>query len=352
MRDKRKADRSARRERLAARVKNAEEEKEIEAIREDAAVTKSPPADIIPKTVPFQPPLALSVLTPIQSYSSSSQPKTQVLSRINLAEFEGYSTPFEEMELKTLNDKEELAMLLQPSTSYTIPTYHQYSSISKQPTYQGSLPQYSWMANGNSASNMIAQNTSPQVDKSNKHSYLPANPATYSPLRQAKSVPDLSEMAVEVSAMSISSQACPVPSDTRLSSRTPPPRLPSTRPDLNKANSTNMSSEQALIQRLHEMGFPKDRVSRTVNRVGANEKKVIDQLLVIQKLEDFGYRLEHIENALDELQPEQDVQQNVRRHLELFNQLFDLGFPEQRISKALVAAKHDCEKAIDILLMM
>jgi hypothetical protein len=58
---------------------------------------------------------SMEVLTPIQS-STVEIKKKENMSAINLAEFESYSTnPFEEMELKTLNDKEELAMLLQPS---------------------------------------------------------------------------------------------------------------------------------------------------------------------------------------------------------------------------------------------
>lgn len=62
---------------------------------------------------------SMEVLTPIQS-STVEIKKKENMSVINLAEFESYSSnPFEEMELKTLNDKEELAMLLQPNTQST-----------------------------------------------------------------------------------------------------------------------------------------------------------------------------------------------------------------------------------------
>lgn len=81
-----------------------------------------------------------TVLTPIQSSAVEERKKVQSKAIINLAEFESYSTnPFEEMELKTLNDKEELAMLLQPSAAPK-PAYGlQYQNFN--PTWPSRMPE-------------------------------------------------------------------------------------------------------------------------------------------------------------------------------------------------------------------
>jgi hypothetical protein len=81
-----------------------------------------------------------TVLTPIQSSTIEERKKVQNKAAINLAEFESYSTnPFEEMELKTLNDKEELAMLLQPSAASKLAYGLQYQSFN--PTWPSNMPE-------------------------------------------------------------------------------------------------------------------------------------------------------------------------------------------------------------------
>ena len=159
-----------RKRRIAALKSQVEDEKEIEDIKEDIALNiatpNSIPQPIVPTAVlhnssngPLLPQhtqaSSMAVLTPIQSSTVEASKKVKETSAINLAEFESYSTnPFEEMELKTLNDKEELAMLLQPSAAPKLAYGLQYQSFnlpwppSRMPeTYQQPVqqqqPQYS-----------------------------------------------------------------------------------------------------------------------------------------------------------------------------------------------------------------
>ena len=135
-----------------------EDEKEMENIKEDISLNTAtsnsiPQQPIVPATVlhnnssngPLLPQHTqtssmTTVLTPIQSSTVEERKKVQNKAAINLAEFESYSTnPFEEMELKTLNDKEELAMLLQPSAAPKLAYGLQYQSFN--PTWPSRMPE-------------------------------------------------------------------------------------------------------------------------------------------------------------------------------------------------------------------
>lgn len=151
-------------------------------------------------------------------------------------------------------------------------------------------------------------------------------------------------------------------SEKRLSSRTPPPRLtteaisrPAPKPIINYESHWEKKlspSGKHLVRQLSDMGFPKDRCARAILRLGDNEKDVVDQLLLIQKMEDLGQKAASVQLALGVLKPGKDFLKELDRHLTLFDQLSALGFPSEKIGPALVAAGHDRDKALDILLMM
>jgi hypothetical protein len=99
--------------------------------------------------------------------------------------------------------------------------------------------------------------------------------------------------------------------DKRLSSRTPPPRLTSDYSNdcISKPKSFNNSAshmlpsshtsvekdlnaaEKRLLESLNGMGFPKLKCARVIKRLGATEKDVVDQLLLIQKLDHLPFFL-------------------------------------------------------------
>ena len=387
------------------------EEKEIEALREDVAsmhqtdtTTKLP--NCLPSALPIpipptnstsqlmlqsQQPSTMAVLTPIQSSLIEEPKKQDTTNSINLSEFEGFSsTPFEEMELKTLNDKEELAMLLQPNSvpqttnsSYGMQNmyasnYHHsgwtgmLTESYTQPTMVHHYAPANWPVNSNHIPNSFLDH---QVSgkPSLKSSYSGSSTGTPNGnLRQAKSVPDLTEMSISNDQPVATSSASSVSPNKRLSSRTPPPRLSSSSiskhivkpPTVHKHEPVVDNavaqlekhfndSEKRLVQQLTDMGFPRDRAVKAVRRVGGgNEKNAVDQLLIIQRFVDLGHQYEHIELALETLKMEKEWQKQLQKHLELFHQLLALGFPQERIGSALVAAGHDRDKALDILLMM
>lgn len=372
-----------------------EEEKEIEEIKDDVclsnpAVTNIPIPTSIPATshhvsngVPLLPHTqpSMSVLTPTQSYVVE-QKKKENTSTINLAEFESYSTnPFEEMELKTLNDKEELAMLLQPPAPQQPDYGFQFQNFNVtwpetvpqmyQPMPQQYVPAATnWIQNGNHdpfLHHQMLQQKMEQITFGNGSVPTGGNTTVFASqgsLRQAKSVPDLSADAgiTDVASwMDPVSTVFPSP-DKRLSSRTPPPRFtsddapsarPVPKPILQSQWERNLNAaEKRLVQQLSDMGFQRDRCARAITRLGPNHKDVVDQLLLIQKLEDSSYSLVSIESALELLKPGEDFSRRVEQHAQLFDQLSALGFDQSKIGAALVAAGHDRDKALDFLLMM
>lgn len=354
-----------------------EDEKEIENMAADIVVTNIPHQNLsslhaLNGHIMQHTHKTMEVLTPIQS-STIEEKKKENFSTINLAEFESYSTnPFEEMELKTLNDKEELAMLLQPaqSTLYGLP-YSNYNPSSIMPCFDRVPSAYQPIQQLNKTVDWIPNETMVFMEDNNKLPFVNVCPTTEElnqaifrgNLRQAKSVPDLSDVnygtgGSHVNNPSIAGSMSPT---KRLSSRTPPPRLtsesitrPIPKPILNIQSTwerTLSPVEKRLVQQLQDMGFPRERSARAITRLGANEKDVVDQLLIIQKFEDFGHSIDRIEFALKVLKPCKELPKLLEEHLALVNQLSSLGFEQEKISSALVEAEHDRDRALDILLM-
>ena len=180
-------------------------------------------------------------------------------------------------------------------------------------------------------------------------------------LRQAKSVPDLSDVSLGTGEIPINNPSFTGVTDKRLSSRTPPPRLtsdsikrPVPKPNINAASllEKNLNPiEKRLVQQLLDMGFVRETAVRAIIRLGTNEKDIVDHLLLIQKLEESGHSIERIESALDVLKPCKELPVQLEHHLVLVDQLSALGFEHRKINSALVAAEHDRDKALDILLL-
>lgn len=404
MRRKRNEEESARKQRVAEYESKVNEEKEEQSKEKDPDDSTSEPKDLTRQSsiVPAAriPPIqnghmqllnhvSMPVLTPIPS-STVGETRKEKQSTINLAEFENFSTnPFEEMELKTLNDKAELALLLQPAplpptqnqSEQVQPTtgmpYSTFDSVGLQwvstsqaayqplphPTMQYSNLGRDWIQ-PNNVQPIYQQNVEEAIGRISLNNATTA-PTTQGILRQAKSVPDLSDTVGLCQRWSPSpSQEASVASyrDKRLSSRTPPPRLsadaisrpiPRPMPNVESAVERNLRpDENYLIRQLSDMGFPRDLCARTVARVGGNEKDVLDQLLVIQKLEDKGHNRHRIESILELLKPKSEVLKVLEKHLVISEQLSDMGFDMEKIDSVLMTEGYDRDKAIDILVTM
>jgi len=349
MRNRRTEEKFQRKQRIPPEEKT-NEDKETEEIKNgislpipDAGVSIIPKPQSVPTGFLPHAPATMAVLTPIPS-SNVGKTKKEDTSTINLSEFESYSTnPFEEMELKTLNDKEELAMLLQPNQPNYVLPYQNFNAawgVGLTETYspvQHCPP--NWTPHSSQA---FEQQMEKLVMYEN-----PTSPSFGSCLRQAKSVPDLSEAGDQTN-------------PPKLNSKTPPPRLMSDEmrkpvshriPQVSHGDELSTAGNR-LVQQLGDMGFRRERASKAVYRLGANEKNVVDQLLIIQRFEDLGYKIPQIESALELLKPgTAEMHQQLEQHLKMSTQLLALGFSQDKINSALIATGYDRDKALDILLM-
>lgn len=213
--------------------------------------------------------------------------------------------------------------------------------------------------------------------------------STSGSLRSCRSVPDLT--AAEDSEVTRYSSGLQSHNDNRGVSHTPPPRPSSTGltgledwkplPDISGLAETSSSQHlyqsspvqhppissphtpvksrlpdpfaelttdaQALVQNMAEMGFPRPRVARAVQKLGTDHKKLIEVLLVLQSLQgngEDGYKAERaFYHYMGDVQKTKD-------HLAAAKQLLDLGFEEEQIVDALLKHDNDRDKALEELI--
>lgn len=148
----------------------------------------------------------------------------------------------------------------------------------------------------------------------------------------------------------------------------PLPPTPSPRPTEDRPRSTNLpcyvaipeststvgqdlynrltKEAQGCVDKLTSMGFPRDRVARAVQKLGQDEKEVVEYLCLVDQLIEKGYNTYLAENALLLFQ---NSMQQACSYLDLYTQMQELGFNGEKIKEALVNANNDREKALDIL---
>ncbi|KAK3097815.1 hypothetical protein FSP39_013436 [Pinctada imbricata] len=103
---------------------------------------------------------------------------------------------------------------------------------------------------------------------------------------------------------------------------------------------------QRLVDSLVSMGFSRPRVARAVERIGTDEKEVIEHLCLVNKLSEKGFDAYQAETTLI------TYNNNLEKSeifLSLYKQFQELGFTGDRIKDALINNDLDSEKALDQL---
>ncbi|CAM1330526.1 Uncharacterised protein g10311 [Pycnogonum litorale] len=342
-----------------------------------------------------------AMLTPLPSTTSSStsvkSSDASSNSTYNPADFEGdTSSPFDNMELKTINDIAELNSVFQtlapPSNTNTTESqrtdnHGNYANISSsQPPHSSTAfnannctssvyadgSQYVNSATVKSVAStqyFSSPRTEPFVSNANNRnqvtryspvmvSYETYSPSTQGTLRTSKSFSDLTNIGKEASGAASKSG-----NYVHASIATVSPQRPksvelqnenidaySRKPEVINVKDevfAKLSAEHQLFAKhISDMGFPPARVSRIVKKLGADDKKVIDSLCEIQKFVEQGYVDLDIEDGLEAFGSSDE---KLLEFLKALNQLKDLGFDKDSVKKALIANDNDRDKAVDQL---
>ncbi|XP_060526544.1 uncharacterized protein LOC132702118 [Cylas formicarius] len=199
-----------------------------------------------------------TILTPVPL--TNHEPSKSLIEQrkpFNISDFEtDTSSPFDNMELKSINDLEVLAQVLKndgysqkATTSYVAPAVSAYSHVNGyycQPSAFG------------------AQQTN-----------------------EYRSVPDIMKsLERELNSTHINNA-----SKSRVTSST------ETRGLMNPLDALP-KDQQALCQSIGSMGFPLDRVARVCQTVGGDYKKIVEHLLALSELLDLGFSERDASKAL------------------------------------------------------
>ncbi|CAG0898124.1 unnamed protein product, partial [Cyprideis torosa] len=268
---------------------------------------------------------------------------------LNFAEFEGSRDPFDNAELNTLNEIQELASVLcgptlsvsypqQPSN--TPPVRPPVSNYANSPLYQPSPPlpppyPNHWPSTSHQPSALPAYGYSKPLPFRTCVSPPPnpSDPLSYSSLR-SKSVPDLmKELGSEfpqpyppvalVNHSQVPRTVVPHMNPVPAIPKVPvlPPKPAQNRPRLACPSLKNpylrLDAEgQKAVDTLVEMGFPWDSSARAVIAFGNDVKNVIEVLLLVESLQERGFPrhlVEHVAlESQDKVRDEEVICRRVR----------------------------------------
>ncbi|XP_063973053.1 uncharacterized protein LOC135160446 [Diachasmimorpha longicaudata] len=321
-----------------ARLANAEARKarlERRKKRESELSMASPasPEDtMIPLPVKVAPAPEATILTP-QPLSPPHNDLHNIdinvkYNRLNYEDFyNDTSSPFDNVELKTINDMEELAQVLQSNTQWT-----------PAPKIETILKELSIEA--------CPEEKKDEEDKADDDETILGD-------EKCRNI----SIIVEELQRTLQDRPCvdnwkpwpdlesPDPETTPEAKKSPltvqtPSTLPNPLPELSEP-------DQQLAKHLSDMGFSLSRSARAIKNLGSTDnKRVIEYLLGIQSLEESGMPGDEAEKAMDAAQ--HDPEKAKKYHEDLCT-LKDLGFPEDEASKALVKCDIDRDKALDFL---
>lgn len=309
----------------------------------------SPGSDAPPRPPPALNPVlaALShdaILTPLPAPSlgpRSCQPAPPQHS-LDLTDFEREEDPFDKLELKTLDDKEELRSILQ-----------------SQPQLPPAPPTERPGSRGNSPS-PPSTTTKPFVHKPNGLVSLldderPCN-------IRSLSFPKLSDSELPVAPPS---SARPAPPNSS------PQRTPRAEvivaPEPNKtgpskpANAVSCGGglpcggallsmtpgERQCVETLVGMGYSYEGVLRAMQRQGQNVEQVLEYLFVHGRLCDRGFDATAVEECLEMYQCSEE---KALQFLQLMSRFGEMGFEREAIKEVLLVHNNDQDKALEELM--
>lgn len=323
-----------------------------------------------------------AILTPLPAPSLGPrkvQPSTPQPHSLNLADFEREEDPFDKLELKTLDDKEELRSILQsqpqpqPPPSVSPPEVSQIGSASRgnspsPPSTNTSLtakPCFTHKPNG-----LVALLDMDRVGHLGRAGFdtddRPCNirslsfpklsdsgdpePVRYTPLpapfpATRQNLPNGSPLTIPKTQVIVAPEP---PSHTK--SGTPKPAIPGSGSAGLPCGGALLSmtpSERQCVETLVGMGYSYEGVLRAMQRQGQNVEQVLDYMFVHGRLCERGFDASAVEECLEMYQCSEE---KALQFLELMSRFGEMGFERDAIKEVLLVHNNDQDKALEDLM--
>ncbi|XP_029359042.1 ubiquitin-associated protein 1 [Echeneis naucrates] len=328
-----------------------------------------------------------AILTPLPAPSlgpRKTQPSTPQPNSLNLADFEREEDPFDKLELKTLDDKEELRSILQsqpqpqpqPPPSASSPEDAQIGSVSRgsspsPPSTNTSHPAKSGFTHKpNGLVGLLDLELDMRVGHPGRAGFdtdeRPCNirsltfpklsdsgdpePVRYSPVPIPVSVPR----------HNLPNGSPPtLPKTQVIVAPEPPSHTKSGTPKLVNPGSGSgglpcggallsmTPSERQCAETLVGMGYSYEGVLRAMQRQGQNVEQVLDYLILSGRLCERGFDATAVEECLEMYQCSEE---KALQFLQLMSRFGEMGFERDAIKEVLLVHNNDQDKALEDLM--
>ncbi|XP_053987322.1 ubiquitin-associated protein 1 [Hylaeus volcanicus] len=254
---------------------------------------------------------------------------------LDFADFDNdTSSPFDNMELKTINDMEELAQVLQP-TSQWVPLA-KLESILNDLTVDDQSDVHIEEKSDNTKNE-----TNDQEEETNEENVKHRSVSTIVQELQRDLERPLKENWKPWSNL----ESCDINSCETKKQEEP---MVSNQDTVMNLLQDLTEEDKKLAHHLSDMGFPLSKAARAIRDLGGQDnKKIVEYLLAVQSLEEAGISGEDAEKALALTECNQE---KAKAYHENLCTLRDLGFPEEEASAALLKCNIDRDRALDFLI--
>ncbi|XP_035517214.1 ubiquitin-associated protein 1 [Morone saxatilis] len=319
-----------------------------------------------------------AILTPLPAPSlgpRKTQPSIPQLHSLNLADFEREEDPFDKLELKTLDDKEELRNILQsqpqpqPPPSVSPPEVSQSGSASRgnspsPPSTNTSLPAkpgFTHKPNG-----LVSLLDMDRVGHPGRTGFdTDDRPCNIRSLTFPKLSDSGDPEPVRYSPLPAPRQSLPngspptIPKTQVIVAPEPPSHTKSGAPKLANPGSGSAGlpcggallsmtpSERQCVETLVGMGYSYEGVLRAMQRQGQNVEQVLDYLFVHGRLCERGFDASAVEECLEMYQCSEE---KALQFLELMSRFGEMGFERDAIKEVLLVHNNDQDKALEDLM--
>ncbi|XP_051932699.1 ubiquitin-associated protein 1 [Hippocampus zosterae] len=320
-----------------------------------------------------------AILTPLPAPSLGPrkiQPSIPQAHGLNLADFEREEDPFDKLELKTLDDKEELRNILQsqpqPASSVSPPVGSQQGPAScrntPSPPTNTSLPAKPGFAH--KPNGLVALM---DMDGVGQHSKSAVEAEDRPCNIRSLSFPKLSDSG-DPEPVRYSARNAPTPCPRRNLPNGSPPIKPKSQVIVapehlsvskgggpKQVNSGSGSAglpcggallsmtpgERQCVETLVGMGYSYEGVLRAMQRQGQNVEQVLDYLFVHGRLCERGFDVGAVEECLELYQCSEA---KALQFLELMSRFGEMGFEREAIKEVLLVHNNDQDKALEDLM--